>query len=700
MSTNTFACSIVRCTFSYSSRHRPGHDTCLLQREGKGAKHCGGKSRSFDTTTRGVATRSSWICRSRCTARWRQSAAASAARNGYQRVGKTTTRAYGECACVGHKWIKLPSVDIFSCKLFAAHQSNAFAPYSLFSSLHHTCVQYRNQLSLQQDARLHLQREALQQRQAELRSVDQRIVELQERLQKRKTANILQQTTNLNVNNNNNNGSSNSPVKATPMHVRSASTHVYPVQKNNTKCNIVAVEPYNHTPNSSVDPKHSIIDDLALLKLSHEHNSIHSSAVQNIIDSDKNEMNRHHLLLQAAKEMNGNDMFAMMKQQQQQQQFDEPDDRRNNNNNMSSIPVSIGNSGGQQQQQQAMRNKSTNDEKFNDNNNDNTGSMLQSHHVISSIISSTAAKQQQQQHANDDDNSSYNEPTSGLDHLKKIHSIHHIPSGNLVVPPRKPISKVAPNVNTQLTSNESEKNKPALPPKPLKSNKFTSSSDDAQPSNLPIKAKPLTIKKQPLSEQPRLRNTSNATSASAPLLKPLQQQQQSMLTRKIDPNSPTTGHQFSTTDANEHDTRRHIDDDYNGNSTNNDNFIINKLINSSNHHHNLIEASPTSSDEPDRSAQNDTQQTSSILRENERPLSANNNIVRRTRNLIEEATKTKLARRVSFDPLALLLDASLEGELELVKKTAHQVPNPSASNDEGITALHNAICAGHLEIVK
>lgn len=30
-------------------------------------------------------------------------------------------------------------------------------------------------------------------------------------------------------------------------------------------------------------------------------------------------------------------------------------------------------------------------------------------------------------------------------------------------------------------------------------------------------------------------------------------------------------------------------------------------------------------------------------------------------------------RRVSFDPLALLLDASLEGELELVKKTAIQV---------------------------
>ena len=53
-----------------------------------------------------------------------------------------------------------------------------------------------------------------------------------------------------------------------------------------------------------------------------------------------------------------------------------------------------------------------------------------------------------------------------------------------------------------------------------------------------------------------------------------------------------------------------------------------------------------------------------------------------------------------FDPLALLLDASLEGELELVQRTARQVEDPSAANDEGITALHNAICAGHLDIVE
>ncbi len=50
--------------------------------------------------------------------------------------------------------------------------------------------------------------------------------------------------------------------------------------------------------------------------------------------------------------------------------------------------------------------------------------------------------------------------------------------------------------------------------------------------------------------------------------------------------------------------------------------------------------------------------------------------------------------------LAMLLDASLEGELDLVRKTAGEVTDPSADNDEGITALHNAIRAGHLDIVQ
>uniref|UniRef100_A0A673GIG8 Tumor protein p53 binding protein, 2b n=1 Tax=Sinocyclocheilus rhinocerous TaxID=307959 RepID=A0A673GIG8_9TELE len=56
--------------------------------------------------------------------------------------------------------------------------------------------------------------------------------------------------------------------------------------------------------------------------------------------------------------------------------------------------------------------------------------------------------------------------------------------------------------------------------------------------------------------------------------------------------------------------------------------------------------------------------------------------------------------RVHFNSLALLLDSSLEGEYDLVQRIIYEVEDPSLPNDEGITALHNAVCAGHTEIVK
>ncbi|XP_062244911.1 apoptosis-stimulating of p53 protein 2-like [Platichthys flesus] len=56
--------------------------------------------------------------------------------------------------------------------------------------------------------------------------------------------------------------------------------------------------------------------------------------------------------------------------------------------------------------------------------------------------------------------------------------------------------------------------------------------------------------------------------------------------------------------------------------------------------------------------------------------------------------------RVKFNALALLLDCSLEGEYDLVQRVIFNVDDPSSANDEGITALHNAVCAGHTDIVK
>uniref|UniRef100_H2MTA3 Protein phosphatase 1, regulatory subunit 13Ba n=1 Tax=Oryzias latipes TaxID=8090 RepID=H2MTA3_ORYLA len=62
--------------------------------------------------------------------------------------------------------------------------------------------------------------------------------------------------------------------------------------------------------------------------------------------------------------------------------------------------------------------------------------------------------------------------------------------------------------------------------------------------------------------------------------------------------------------------------------------------------------------------------------------------------------RTGHSLRVKFNPLALLLDASLEGEFDLVQRIIYEVENPSMPNDEGITPLHNAVCAGHHHIVK
>ncbi|CAM9689040.1 unnamed protein product [Lampetra fluviatilis] len=62
--------------------------------------------------------------------------------------------------------------------------------------------------------------------------------------------------------------------------------------------------------------------------------------------------------------------------------------------------------------------------------------------------------------------------------------------------------------------------------------------------------------------------------------------------------------------------------------------------------------------------------------------------------------RTDHAMRVKFDPFAILLDSALEGDYDLVNKIFPEVDDPSQPNDEGITALHNAVCAGHMNIVN
>ncbi|KAM6973018.1 relA-associated inhibitor [Aplochiton taeniatus] len=57
------------------------------------------------------------------------------------------------------------------------------------------------------------------------------------------------------------------------------------------------------------------------------------------------------------------------------------------------------------------------------------------------------------------------------------------------------------------------------------------------------------------------------------------------------------------------------------------------------------------------------------------------------------------SRRARLSPLVLLLDGSLVGELETVQKAVQEMTDPSQPNDEGITAVHNAICGGHYAVV-
>lgn len=205
-------------------------------------------------------------------------------------------------------------------------------------------------------------------------------------------------------------------------------------------------------------------------------------------------------------------------------------------------------------------------------------------------------------------------------------------------------------------------------------------SSSAPEPHLPIKAKPLTIKKQPLHEQPRLKASAGAAAAAGSGIA-ISSSMKPYLSRRIEMPPSFLFPEIETAElkppSEEGKTRDSAKDETDKMAVS----AASEEVSSNSSLHN--KSSSISSMSSASSEKNESKES----------------VARRSR-LSNGTQKVKLARRVSFDPLALLLDASLEGELELVRKTATQVPNPSAANDEGITALHNAICAGHLEIVK
>ncbi|XP_041981490.1 apoptosis-stimulating of p53 protein 1-like isoform X2 [Aricia agestis] len=204
------------------------------------------------------------------------------------------------------------------------------------------------------------------------------------------------------------------------------------------------------------------------------------------------------------------------------------------------------------------------------------------------------------------------------------------------------------------------------------------SSNGSANNEMIIKARPLTIRKPPLSEQPKLRNANTVKNGISVNMNRRIEMPPAFLFPEMD---------HLTLDA--------ANELQNGLKENKQKDEVDRALN------NNISLSPNERQEESKDNVADiTEQVNSVDLNGQDSQRSENVLRRSKKGNLKQGGKAPLARRVSFDPLALLLDASLEGELELVKKTATQVQNASAANDEGITALHNAICAGHFEIVK
>nr|XP_049700373.1 apoptosis-stimulating of p53 protein 1 isoform X3 [Helicoverpa armigera] len=249
--------------------------------------------------------------------------------------------------------------------------------------------------------------------------------------------------------------------------------------------------------------------------------------------------------------------------------------------------------------------------------------------------------------------------------------------------PPKPTIKTPPrqSVNNDVGFNQSADNITPMPTIPLPSDLSNDSEQQSQKESVSstssnemiIKARPLTIRKPPMSEQPKLRNISNAKNGISVSMNRRIEMPPAFLFPEMD--------HLVDSMPNENGLKEKKQKDEVDRALNNNNISIGQ------------------EDSKDVVVSDITEQISSVDL-NGQDSQGTENVLRRKKGNLKQGGKAPLARRVSFDPLALLLDASLEGELELVKKTATQVQNASAANDEGITALHNAICAGHFEIVK
>uniref|UniRef100_A0A1Q3G429 Putative apoptosis-stimulating of p53 protein 2 n=1 Tax=Culex tarsalis TaxID=7177 RepID=A0A1Q3G429_CULTA len=583
-------------------------------------------------------------------------------------------------------------------------------------------LMYRNQLQLQQDARLHLQRDALQKRQAELQSVDQRILELQGRLNKKRSSHV-----NL-----------NQSTSKTPILNNNAGNHVrFHSQNKGPRNNVVAVGPFNHFPEkivtqgtirhkpnvlsnsnaqSTPNPNtYNFIDnksrhncqkstdgiskaygmDYSMAPESDEHKL---AAKQNKMIFDLKKAEDHEYINASTADENCNSHKTTISGTEQD--LSQVDQKFENDEHINNQKLSSNNE--QIISKATLRNQ---DETINECDSDKVCDSLPRAKLITPVHRSVAIPMIANQEIISSDQNLFGDspqfyPKTGSSNKSVLSANSNEKMIHMVVP-----QSIITDISTHMES--TEKIKPALPPKPSKPNVVLSEADISSETSLdkkasqtehlsqnmayfskasgsgvaisdslPIKARPLTIKKSPYSEHPRLKHCHNGTqknqsTASSHRTIEMPQTYGSSDKEKSEDNSATEMSQlcFQT------------ESDKNGEPGN---FANRSFLNS---------RSFDETEDTDVNIERAEGSKSTWIEETSR----------RKRSFISSVSSNghiKFARRVSFDPLALLLDASLEGELELVKITASQVSNPSAANDEGITALHNAICAGHVEIVK
>lgn len=163
-----------------------------------------------------------------------------------------------------------------------------------------------------------------------------------------------------------------------------------------------------------------------------------------------------------------------------------------------------------------------------------------------------------------------------------------------------------------------------------------------------IKARPLTIRKPPMSEQPKLRNVSNAKNGISVSINRRIEMPPAFLFPEMDHLVDSMPNENGLKDKKQKDE-------------------VDRALNNNNNNISIGQE-----DSKDIVVSDITEQISSVDL-NGQDSQGSENVLRRKKGNLKQGGKAPLARRVSFDPLALLLDASLEGELELVKKTATQV---------------------------